>query len=266
MHDFAYHRPASLADATKLLKQAGDDGKLMAGGQTLIPTLKLRLAQPSAVIDLSGVKELAGIKASAGEVTIGAGATHAAVAASKDVQGKIKALAELAAHIGDRQVRHRGTIGGSVANNDPAADYPAAVLGLGATVVTNQRKIAADDFFKGIFETALKPGEIVTAFSFPVPEKAAYMKFANPASRFALVGVFVAKTKAGVRVAVTGAGASGVFRAAALEKALSGNFSAKAIEGVAIPAKGLNTDIHASAEYRAHLIGVMARRAVAAAG
>jgi carbon-monoxide dehydrogenase medium subunit len=266
MHDFAYHRPASLADAAKLLKQAGDDGKLMAGGQTLIPTLKLRLAQPAAVIDLGGVKDLGGIKASAGEVTIGAGTTHAAVAASKDVQGKIKALAELAGHIGDRQVRHRGTLGGSIVNNDPAADYPAAVLGLGATVVTNQRKIAADDFFKGLFETALKPGEIVTAVSFPVPEKAAYMKFANPASRFALVGVFVAKTKGGVRVAVTGAGERGVFRAAALEKALGGNFSAKAIEGIAIPPKGLNSDIHASAEYRAHLIGVMARRAVAAAG
>ena len=266
MHNFEYHRASSLADAASALKKAGEDGKLMAGGQTLIPTLKLRLAQPSAVIDLSGIKELASIKAGAGEVTIGAGATHAAVAASKDVQGKIKALADLAAHIGDRQVRHRGTIGGSLANNDPAADYPAAVLALGATIVTNQRKIAADEFFKGLFETALKPGEIITAVSFPAPEKAAYMKFANPASRFALVGVFVAKTKGGVRVAVTGAGESGVFRSAALEKALSGNFSAKAIEGVAMPAKGLNSDIHASAEYRAHLIGVMAKRAVAAAG
>ena len=263
MHDFAYHRPASLADAAKLLKQAGDDGKLMAGGQTLIPTLKLRLAQPATVVDLGGIKELGGIKAGAGEVTIGASTSHAAVAASKDVQGKIKALAELAAHIGDRQVRHRGTIGGSLANNDPAADYPAAVLALGATVTTNQRKIEADAFFKGMFETALKPGEIITAISFPVAEKAAYMKFANPASRFALVGVFVAKTKAGVRVAVTGAGEGGVFRATALEKALGASFSAKALDGIAIPAKGLNTDIHASAEYRASLVVVGAKRAVA---
>lgn len=266
MYDFQYHRATSLADAAKLLQAAGDDGKLMAGGQTLIPTLKQRLAQPSAVIDLGGIKELVGIKVEGGNVVIGAMTTHAAVASSKDVAGKIKALAQLAEGIGDRQVRHCGTIGGSLANNDPAADYPAAVLALNATVTTNQRKIAADEFFKGIFETALKPGEIITQVSFPAPEKAAYMKFPNPASRYAIVGVFVAKTGGGVRVAVTGAGQSGVFRAHKIEEALSKNFSAKAIEGLNPPASALNGDIHASAEYRAHLIGVMARRAVAAAG
>lgn len=266
MHDFAYHRPASLADAAKLIQAAGDDGKFMAGGQTLIPTMKQRLAAPGTVVDLGGVKELAGIKVEGNAVVIGATTTHAAVAASKDVQGRIKALAALADDIGDRQVRNLGTIGGSIANNDPAADYPSAVLGLGATVVTNQRKIPADEFFKGLFETALKPGEIITAVSFPVPEKAAYMKFKNPASRYAIVGVFVAKTGGGVRVAVTGAGQGGVFRVAEMEKALAGNFSAKAIEGVKVAAGNLNSDIHASAEYRAHLIGVMARRAVAAAG
>jgi carbon-monoxide dehydrogenase medium subunit len=266
MYDFQYHRPSSLADAAKLLQAAGSDGKLMAGGQTLIPTLKQRLAQPSAVIDLGGIKELAGIKVEGNAITIGALTTHAAVASSKDIAGRIKALAQLAEGIGDRQVRHCGTIGGSIANNDPAADYPAAVLALNATVTTNQRKIAADEFFKGLFETALKPGEIITQVSFPVPEKAAYMKFPNPASRYAIVGVFVAKTGGGVRVAVTGAGQSGVFRAHKMEEALTKNFSAKAIEGLHPPASALNGDIHASAEYRAHLIGVMARRAVAAAG
>jgi carbon-monoxide dehydrogenase medium subunit len=266
MHDFAYHRPASLADAAKLIQQAGDEGKFLAGGQTLIPTMKQRLAAPGTVVDLGGVKELAGIRIEGNAVVIGATTTHATVAASKDVQGKIKALAALADDIGDRQVRNLGTIGGSIANNDPAADYPSAVLALGATVVTNQRKIAADEFFKGLFETALKPGEIITAVSFPVPEKAAYMKFKNPASRYAIVGVFVAKTSGGVRVAVTGAGQGGVFRVAEMEKALAGDFSAKAIEGVKVAAGNLNSDIHASAEYRAHLIGVMARRAVTAAG
>ncbi|MCC6469636.1 MAG: xanthine dehydrogenase family protein subunit M [Alphaproteobacteria bacterium] len=271
MYDFQYHRPASLADAAKLLQSAGDDGKLMAGGQTLIPTLKQRLAQPSAVIDLGGIKDLAGIKVDGNAVMIGALTTHSTVASSKDVAGKIKALAQLAEGIGDRQVRHCGTIGGSIANNDPAADYPAAVLALNATITTNQRKIAADEFFKGLFETALKPGEIITSVSFPVPEKAAYVKFPNPASRYAIVGVFVARfgsggTGGGVRVAVTGAGQGGVFRAHKIEEALSKNFSAKAIEGLHPPASSLNGDIHASAEYRSHLIGVMAKRAVAAAG
>jgi len=266
MYEFEYQKASSVADAAAKIKAAGEDGKLMAGGQTLIPTLKQRLARPTAVVDLSGAKELAGIKVEGNAVVIGAMTTHAAVAASKDVQGKIKALAELAGEIGDRQVRHRGTIGGSLANNDPAADYPAAALALGATIVTNQRKIAADEFFTGLFETALKPGEIITAVSFPVPEKAAYTKFPNPASRYAVVGVFVAKTGGGVRVAVTGAGQSGVFRAHKMEEALAKDFSAKAIDGLHPPASSLNGDIHASAEYRAHLIGVMAKRAVAAAG
>lgn len=266
MYDFAYHRPASLADAAKLIQQAGDNGKLMAGGQTLIPTMKQRLASPGTVVDLGALKDLTGIKVEGSAVVVGATTTHAAVAASKDVQARIKALAELAEGIGDRQVRNLGTIGGSIANNDPAADYPAAVLGLGATITTNQRKIAADEFFKGLFETALKPGEIITAVSFPAPEKAAYMKFRNPASRYAIVGVFVAKTAGGVRVAVTGAGQGGVFRVPDMEKALAGSFSAKAIENVKVAATNLNSDIHASAEYRAHLIGVMARRAVTAAG
>ena len=266
MYDFAYHRPASLADAAKLILEAGDNGKLMAGGQTLIPTMKQRLASPGTVVDLGGVKDLGGIKVEGNAVVIGATTTHAAVASSKDVAAKIKALAELADGIGDRQVRNLGTIGGSIANNDPAADYPAAALGLGATITTNQRKIAADAFFKGLFETALEPGEIITSVSFPAAEKAAYMKFRNPASRYAIVGVFVAKTAGGVRVAVTGAGQGGVFRVPEMEKALAADFSAKAIEGVKVPATNLNSDIHASAEYRAHLIGVMARRAVAAAG
>jgi carbon-monoxide dehydrogenase medium subunit len=266
MYDFQYHKASSAADAAAKIKAAGEDGKLMAGGMTLIPTLKQRLAQPSAVVDMAGAKDLVGIKVEGNSVVIGAMTTHAAVAASKDVQGKIKALASLAANIGDRQVRHRGTIGGSIANNDPAADYPAAVIALNATIVTDQRKIAADDFFKGMFETALKPGEIITAVSFPVPEKAGYAKFPNPASRYAVVGVFVAKTGGGVRVGVTGAGNAGVFRAHKMEEALAKDFSAKAIEGMHPPADAMNADLHASAEYRAHLVGVMAKRAIAAAG
>ena len=265
MYETRYHRPNSLAEAAALFSGAGE-ARYLSGGQTLIPAMKQRLAAPSDLIDIATLPELNGIALTGDKLTVGAAMTHAEVAASDVAAKAIPALAALAATIGDPAVRHMGTLGGSLANNDPAADYPAAVLALGATIVTNQRKIAADEFFKGLFETALKPGEIITAVSFPAPEKAAYMKFANPASRFALVGVFVAKTKGGVRVAVTGAGESGVFRSAALEKALSGNFSAKAIEGVAMPAKGLNSDIHASAEYRAHLIGVMAKRAVSAAG
>lgn len=264
MYDFNYVRPNSLAEVEKALAAAGEDGKLLAGGQTLLPTLKQRLARPEQVIDLSGVAELKGIKVDGKTVTVGATTPHDDVARSAEVRKAIPALAHLAAHIGDPQVRSRGTIGGSIANSDPAADYPAAVLGLGATVVTNKRSIAADDFFKGIFTTALEDGEIVKAVSFPVPEKAAYAKFDQPASRFALVGVFVAKTANGVRVAVTGAGPC-AFRVAEMEQKLSSNFAPEAIDGVKIPADGLNADIHGSAEYRAHLVGVMARRAVAAA-
>jgi carbon-monoxide dehydrogenase medium subunit len=263
MYDFNYHRPASLADAAKALG-ASSDGKLLAGGMTLLPTLKQRLANPADLIDLSGIAELKGIKSDGSMVTIGAMTTHAEVAHSPEVQKTIPALAALAEGIGDPQVRHRGTIGGSISNNDPAADYPAALLGLDATVQTNKRKIKADDFFKGLFETALDEGEIVTAVSFPKPEKAGYAKFPNPASRYAMVGVMVAKTGGGVRVAVTGAG-PGVFRQKDMEKALASNFSADAVKSVATDAKGLNNDLHASAAYRAHLVGVMARRAIAAA-
>jgi len=265
MYDFAYHRPTSVADAVALLS-ADPEARPIAGGQTLIPTLKQRLARPTALVDLSGIAELKGITVSGGMVRIGGMTTHAAVAASPEVAKAIPALARLAAHIGDNQVRNRGTIGGSVANNDPAADYPAAVLGLGANVHTSARTIPADEFFTGMFSTALEPGEIVTAVSFPIPEKAAYMKFPNPASRYAMVGVFVAKGPAGVRVAVTGAGANGVFRHAAMEAALAKNWSPDALEGIITPQDDLNGDIHASKEYRAHLIGVMARRAVAATG
>ena len=261
MYNFNHHRPSSLDQAGSTLGSASD-GTVMAGGMTLIPTLKQRLANPSDVVDLGGIGDLAGITVSGGNVVIGAMTRHADVAGSADVKGSIAALADLASHIGDPQVRNRGTIGGSVANNDPAADYPAAVLGLGATVTTNQRDIAADDFFTGLFDTALNEGEIIRSISFPVPEKAGYGKFPNPASRYALVGVFVAKTPSGVRVAVTGAGQDGVFRATEFEDALNNNFSADALSGVTVPADDLMTDMHADAEYRANLIGVMAKRAV----
>ena len=262
MYNFEYQKAGSVADAAKA---ATGEAKILAGGMTLLPTLKLRLAQPSKLVDLGGIKDLVGIKAEGGGVTIGAMTTHAAVANSADVKKAIPALADLAEGIGDPAVRNRGTIGGSVANNDPAADYPAACVALGATIVTNKRKVAADDFFKGLFETALEEGEIVTAISFPAPEKAAYQKFRNPASRYALVGVFVAKTKAGVRVAVTGAGEGGVFRKKSFEAALDKSFAAASLDGIKVDAKGLNSDIHASADYRAHIISVMAKRAVAAA-
>lgn len=264
MYDFNYHRPKSLAEAARLL--AGkDDAKLVAGGMTLIPTLKQRLARPTDLVDLTAIAELRGIKRDGNALVIGAMTPHADVAASAEVKKAIPALAHLADLIGDPQVRNRGTLGGSISNADPAADYPAGVVGLGATVVTNNRKIAADEFFKGLFETALEPGEIVTSVSFPVPEKAGYAKFPNPASRYAVVGVFVARTGGGVRVAVTGAGPS-VFRAKEMEAALAKDFSPKALDGIKVAAKGLNSDIHASAEYRAHLVGVMAKRAVQAAG
>jgi carbon-monoxide dehydrogenase medium subunit len=264
MYDFNYHRASSVADAVGKVKGAGD-GKFLAGGMTLLPTVKMRLAKPSDLVDLGGVKDLAGIKVEGGRVVIGAMTKHADVAHSEHVKRAIPALAALAEMIGDPQVRNRGTIGGSLANSDPAADYPAAALGLGATIKTNEREIAADDFFKGLFETALKPGEMIVSVSFPVPQKAAYMKFPNPASRYAIVGVFVSKGPAGTRVAVTGAGPC-AFRHKEMEAALGANWSAGALDGVKTAAGNLNSDIHASSDYRAHLVGVMAKRAVAAAG
>ncbi len=263
MYSFAYHRPASAAEAESLAKKAGD-ARFLAGGMTLLPALKLRLAQVSDLIDLSRIPDLKGISVTGSEVRIGAMTAHAAVAASPELRKAIPALAVLAGSIGDPQVRNRGTIGGSLANSDPAADYPAAVLGLNATIHTSRRKIAADSFFKGLFETALEPGEVITAVSFPIPQGAAYAKFPHPASRYAVVGVFVARTSGGVRVGVTGAGPC-AFRATAFEAALAKNFSPDALKGLSIPATGLNSDIHAAADYRAHLIGVLARRAVAAA-
>ncbi len=261
MYDFNYHRPSSVDDAVAALGGA-DDGKFVAGGQTLLPTMKQRLASPSDLVDLGGIGDLVGISSDADGITIGAMTTHAAVAESDDVKTALPVLAALADGIGDPQVRNRGTIGGSIANNDPAADYPAGCLGLGATIVTNKRKIAADDFFTGLFETALAEDEIITAVKFPIPEKAGYSKFPNPASRYALVGVLVAKTGGGVRVAVTGAGQDGVFRVNQMELALSSDYSAGALDGESVDASGLLSDIHASAEYRAHLIKVMAKRAV----
>jgi carbon-monoxide dehydrogenase medium subunit len=264
MYAFEYYRPTSVRQAASLLGKA-EDAKIVAGGHTLLPTMKMRLAAPANLIDLSQIADLRGIERSARSVTIGAMTTHSEVATSAEVKEAIPALAELAELIGDPAVRHRGTIGGSVANNDPAADYPAACLALGATIVTNKRKIPADEYFKGLFETALEEDEIVTAVSFPIPQKAGYMKFRNPASRYALVGVFVAKRADGIRVAVTGAGSNGVYRWTAAEEALAKRFGAKSLEGLTHPVEGLNADIHADAAYRAHLIGVMARRAVAAA-
>jgi len=263
MHAFEYHRPGSIKEALALSKS--EETRYLAGGQSLVQAMKLRLSSPSDLIDLGTIKELAGIKVSGSAVEIGAMTRHADVAGSKDVQKAIPALAMLAGIIGDRQVRHMGTIGGSLANSDPAADYPAAVLGLGATITTNKRKIEADKYFKGLFETALEPGELITSVSFPVPKRAAYMKFKNPASRFALVGVFVADFGGGkVRVAVTGAGAC-AFRQAEMEKALATKFAPDAVANIKVKQDGLNNDLHASPEYRAHLITVMCKRAVEAA-
>ena len=261
MHAFEYAAPASVADAVAALN---DDAKLLAGGQTLLPTMKQRLAAPATLIDLRKVAGLSGIKREGDSIVIGAMTRHAEVATS-ETAAAIKGLVHLAGLIGDPAVRHRGTIGGSLANNDPAADYPAAVLALGATVVTNKREIAADDFFAGLFETALEENEIITAVKFPIPEKSGYEKFRNPASRYAMVGVFVAKTASGVRVAVTGAGSDGVFRQAEMEQALAANFSPDAIKGIKVSPDGILSDLHGDAEYRAHLVGVMARRAVASA-
>jgi carbon-monoxide dehydrogenase medium subunit len=262
MYDFEYHRAGSVDEAVERLGDSSE-AKVLAGGMTLLPTMKLRLAQPDTLVDLGGVAELRGVSG-AGPVVIGAMTTHAEVAAAAEVRENIPSLAALAAGIGDPQVRNRGTIGGSLANSDPAADYPAAVLALGATIRSNRRSIAAEQYFRGMFDTALEPGEIIVAVSFPKPARAGYAKFANPASRYAVVGVFVADTAQGLRVAVTGAGPC-VFRVSEMEAALSRDFSPEALEGIEVPADELNEDLHASAEYRAHLIGVMARRAVAAA-
>lgn len=263
MYAFNYHRPTSLAEAASLLA-ANEDAKLLAGGHTYLPTLKQRLARPSDLIDLGGIPELKGITEEAGGVTIGAMTRHADVAGSPVVRRLIPALAQLVEHVGDPQVRNRGTIGGSISNNDPAADYPAALVALGATVRTSKRELAAEDFFVGMFETALEHDEIVTAVHFPPADRAAYAKFPNPASRYAMVGVFVAKRGNEVRVAVTGAGPS-VFRWPEAEQALAASFAPSALDDLAVGADGLNSDLHASAEYRAHLIKVMAKRAVEAA-
>ncbi|MDB5397000.1 MAG: cutM [Rhodospirillales bacterium] len=263
MYAFDYHKPRSLAEATALLN-ANPEARLLAGGMTLIPTLKQRLASPSDLVDLGGLPDLAGIFVGDGEVRIGAMTTHATVAHSAEVRAALPALAALAEGIGDPQVRHRGTIGGSISNADPAADYPAGVVGLGATVVTDRREIAADNFFTGMFETALEPGEIVRQVRFPIPEAAGYAKFPNPASRYAVAGVFVARAAGGVRVAVTGAGPS-VFRVPEMEAALTASFTPEAIASVLVDADDLNTDLHATAAYRAHLVGVMAARAVTSA-
>ncbi|HUB95996.1 MAG TPA: xanthine dehydrogenase family protein subunit M [Stellaceae bacterium] len=264
MYNFEYQQAKSVADASKVLADK-PEAKLMAGGMTLIPTLKMRLAKPTDIVDLGKIAELKGVKREGNAIVIGAMTRHIDVANSDVVKSAIPALADLAAHIGDPAVRNRGTCGGSIANNDPAADYPSAVLALNATIITNKRKIAADDYFKGMFETALEPDEIITAVSFPIPEKAAYMKFPNPASRYAIVGSFVAKTGNTVRVGITGAGAC-AFRQKDMEAALSKSFNPDAIKSIAQSQDGLNSDIHASAEYRAHLVGVMTRRAVTKAG
>ncbi len=262
MYEFNYHRPGSVNAALETFRNA-DDARYLSGGHTLLPTMKQRLASPSDLIDLSGIDALRGIDVAADAVTVGALTPHAMVAASDEVAAAIPALAALAALIGDPQVRNKGTIGGSIANNDPAADYPAAVLGLGATVVTDRREVAGDDFFTGLFETALEEGELVTAVRFPKPARAGYAKFPNPASRYAIVGVMAAEAADGVRIAVTGA-APCVFRAADMEAALGSALDDTASLPALSP-DGLNGDIHASAEYRAHLVGVMARRAMEAA-
>ena len=264
MYAFEYHRPKSVDEAAKLLAKS-EDVSAIAGGQSLLQTLKQRLARPSDVVDLGGLKELAGIDVKKDRVIVGAMTRHNEVARSKDVAKAIPALAHLAGSIGDSQVRNAGTIGGSIANNDPASDYPAGLLGLGATVKTNKREIGADDFFVDLFETALEPGELIQSVSFPVPKRAGYVKFPQPASRFALVGVFVSEGKDGVRVAVTGAGPC-VFRVPEMEQALKKDFKPDAVAGVKIDPSGMNADIHGSAEYRAHLVTVIARRAVEAAG
>ena len=260
MYDFNYHKPDSIDEAIQLFLGA-EDGIYLAGGHTLLPSMKQRLAAPTDVIDLAGIDDLSGIEDVGADLEIGALTAHDEVATSSVVQSGIPALAELASLIGDAQVRNRGTIGGSVSNSDPAADYPAGVLGLGAEIVTNKRTIAADDFFTAMFETALEEGELITKIKFPKPEAAAYIKFPNPASRYATVGVFIARTGSGVRVAITGAAPS-VFRSTDMEEALNSEFSVEALEGITLDAGEMNSDLHATAEYRAHLCTVMAKRAV----
>ena len=262
MYAFTFHRPQTVRQAAGLLTK-NPDAKLLAGGQTLLPTMKLRLAGPPQIIDMSLIEGMSGIELSGRSLTIGAMTRHNEVNTSPVVAQAIPVLAKLAGMIGDPAVRHMGTIGGSIANNDPNADYPAACLGLGATIITNKRRIKADEFFTGMFSTVLEAAEIITKVSFPIPKKSAYQKFRNQASRFALVGVFVAKRGGDIRVAVTGAGANGVFRVPSFEEALKKRFSPKSLEGMSIPADGMNSDIHGSAEYRAHLVGVLARRAAA---
>jgi carbon-monoxide dehydrogenase medium subunit len=264
MYSFTFHRPETLRQAASLLSK-NEDAKLLAGGHTLLPTMKLRLANPPQLIDLSRIEGLAGIELKGRALVIGAMTRHVDVHTSPVAQQAAPVIAKLAGMIGDPAVRHMGTIGGSVANNDPTADYPAACLGLDATIITNKRRIKADDFFTGMFSTALEPAEIINKVSFPLPKKAAYQKFRNQASRYALVGVFVGKRGSDIRVAVTGAGGNGVFRVHSFEEALKKRFSPKSLEGLNVPADGINSDIHGSAEYRAHLIGVLARRAVAEA-
>jgi carbon-monoxide dehydrogenase medium subunit len=259
MYNFQYQRPGDRAAASAAAKAA--NARYLAGGQTLIQAMKLRLSSSDALVDLGGIADLKGIKVDGGSVTIGATTTHAAVARSAEVQKAIPALAELAGGIGDQMVRNMGTIGGSIANADPAACYPAAVLGLGATVNTDRRSIPADSFFTGMYETALQPGELIVSVSFPIPQKAAYIKYKQPASRFALVGVFVSQAAGGVRVAVTGAKSS-VFRATAIEAALNASFTPAAAKAVKLPADGMNSDLHGSAAYRAAMVSVMAARAV----
>jgi carbon-monoxide dehydrogenase medium subunit len=261
MHNFDFVKPGSIADAVKALSNEG--AQALSGGQTLTPTMKQRLAAPTVLVSLTGIPEMKGVCMGADGLSIGAATTHATVA--KEAAAHYPALADLAGGIGDPAVRNRGTIGGSVANNDPAACYPSAVLGSGATVVTNRRKIAADDYFQGMFTTALEEGEFVTGVTFPIPEKAAYVKFNQPASRFALTGVFVAKFKTGVRVAVTGASNNGVFRWAEGEAALSKSFSADAVKGLAVDDSDMISDLHGTAAYRANLVRVLTGRAVTAA-
>jgi aerobic carbon-monoxide dehydrogenase medium subunit len=264
MYEFKFQRPGTVRQAANILAKI-EDAKIVAGGHTLIPVMKQRLAQPGTIVDISRVEGLNAIEMKGRSLVIGATARHRDVANSAVVGEAIPALAYLAGLIGDPAVRHRGTIGGSLANNDPTADYPAACLALDATIVTNKRRIKADEFFQGLFTTALAPDEIITRVMFPLPKKAAYQKFRNQASRYALVGVFVARRPSEVRVAVTGAGGDGVFRVTAMEEALKKRFSPKSLDGITVSADGLNSDIHGSAEYRAHLIGVLARRAVEAA-
>lgn len=260
MYNFDYHRPSSVDDAVRA-RGGSEDATFLAGGMTLLPTMKQRLASPSDIVDLSAIQDMTGVCEDDGRIAIGAMSTHASVASNALVNQKIPALAKLAGGIGDPQVRNRGTLGGSIANADPSADYPAAVLGLGATVKTNKREISGDDFFVDMFETALEESELILSVNFPVPDKAAYAKFPNPASRYAMVGVFVAVVGGETRVAVTGAAPS-AFRVPEMEAALSSNFSEDAIRNVNIPADGMNSDLHGSAEYRAHLVNVMARRAM----